>query len=121
MHQLFSPPPGSPLQRAFTLLLVLCMLCAGASPAALAARADQSACATYDLEACAQHNENSAERSSHFDLDKLFGQADLPIARSFRRWFCAASASDCGAHSAAQRPAPAHDPPKTILFCTLLI
>lgn len=123
MHRLYSPPPGSRLQRALTLLVALCVLCAGASPAALGAHADQAACAheAYGVEACAQHNENSADKRSLFDLDKLSGYAEVPVARSFRRWFSAAFASDCSADSAARRPAPAQDPPKTILFCTLLI
>ena len=123
MHQLFSPRPSSPLQRALTLLLALCVLCAGASIAASGARADQSACANAasEVEACAAHDENSADKRPHFDLDKLSGQADVPVSRAFRRWFSAALASDCGAGSAAWLLAPAHDPPKTILFCTLLI
>jgi hypothetical protein len=77
--------------------------------------------AAYDGEPCAPGSERSADKSSRLQVDKLSGSPHVPVGRTARRWFVDAAPHGCGTPATTWLRSPAHDPPRTIRFCTLLI
>ena len=111
------------LQRVFALLIAMCLFCAGANAAALAQRGDQDSARVVacDSEGCAQSSSPAADELARSDVDKLSGTPKVPVRSSCRHWIFGADACESGTASVAWLRSPAHDPPKTIRFCTLLI
>jgi hypothetical protein len=111
------------LQRVFALFAAVCIVCASANPVTFAGTLAERGCAgpAYDAEACASEDERSADKSSRLDVDKLSGTPHVPFARSARRWFVDSVPHGCGTPATTWLRSPAHDPPRTIRFCTLLI
>lgn len=123
MHRTVSAARRKSLwQRAFALVVAVCLLFPGASPAAIAWDGQEPGCtgAVYQPGDCTHGNQRSAGEGLPSEVETLPGTPGVPIRRSYRRWFGGAARDD-GTVSAVWLETPAHDPAKTVRFCTLLI
>lgn len=112
------------LQRVIAFLLALCVLCAGQAFAAPACENNEQAAAQLPAEAldCADDVSSRlpAVKAYQRDFAQLPGHSVIAIGRAAQRWVAHAQADGLGVCAAHWLQAPAHDPPKTIRFCTLL-
>lgn len=114
---------GNPVRRLVAFLLMLCLLCAGQSVAALdCAKGDGRAVPfTADQLACAGDPADDVPTVSVYlpEIAELPGHAVMVVPKAPRLWVAYSNVASrtCAAH---WLRAPAHDPPKTIRFCTLL-
>lgn len=100
------------------------MLYAGPSPAAPACADPEDAETAYAAEqlACSGDSDaNFAVGVSHTDIDKLFGDGDLPTPRLFRTSYTLRIADQRVMCAVEWLKPAARDPPKTIRFCSFLI
>ena len=111
-------------QRVVAFLLALCVLCAGQAFAAPACENNEQAVAQLPAEALACADDLSsrlpAVKAYQRDFAQLPGHGVIAIGRAPHRWETYALGHGLGVCAAHWLQAPAHDPPKTIRFCTLL-
>lgn len=111
-------------QRVIAFLLALCVLCAGQAFAAPACENNEQAAARLPAEALACADDLSpripAVIAYERDFAQLPGHGVVAIGRAPQRWVAYTQGDRLGVCAAHWLQAPAHDPPKTIRFCTLL-
>ena len=112
------------LQRLCTFLVAASMLYAGPSPAAPACADLEDAGTAYAVQwlACSDDpEESSAVGVSPADVDKLLGDAVLPIPRVFRTSYTLPVADQRVICPVEWLKPAARGPPRTIRFCSFLI
>ena len=115
--------PYDRLQRVIALLLALCVLCAGQALAAPACENNEPAAAQLPAEpSCADDVSSSLPvvKAYQRDFAQLPERGVIAIGRPAQRWVAHAQEDGPGVCAAHWLQAPAHDPPKTIRFCTFL-
>jgi hypothetical protein len=108
-------------RRLLSAIVLLCLVCA--TPIALGAETAERRCSASvsEPDACNQADDRFAAKVSHLDIDKLPGTASVPIRRATRVWLIDSLSSAATSGASLWLRSPAHDPPRTIRFCTLII
>ena len=112
------------VQRVTAFLLALCVLCAGQPFAAPASKNNQQAAAEHPAKPLTGADDVLSHlpivKAYQRDFAQLPERGAIPIGRAAQRWVAHAQGDGVTVCAAHWLQAPAHDPPKTIRFCTLL-